>query len=577
MKNFILGLLILTIAIFIAGCGDSGSDKTSEPTVKGSDKTSEPTVTSIEVNASTLMIASGYEVTFNASAYLTDSTSKVVTNESKYISSDTTVLVKDNNISNMFHALNIGTAVVTTQYLGHEYNTTITVTDALLLSIDINASALEVPKGKTLPCIATGHYSDNTSSNISSSVDWLSTTSTINSYGLLFAENIGSTNVSASINGIESNVIEVTVSDAILEDLNLTVDKTEIYPSDTANYTLKGIMSDGTHINIDNIDSSWVSLDESIATISNTGVLNALSAGTVTITVTYNNISTTNKVTIDQAYLESITITGSSTVKEALTTTLVATGTYYDTTTKDITSSVVWTSSDTNVATVNYMGIVQAIHEGSTTITAVKNNISTTFEISVEKLIVSTINIYGSSSLENKSEAQLDAFGIDANGTSINITNYSTWTSSDTNIATVSANGFITAISDGSVDIEVNLNGATSTKSISITPYLWINKMSSSIFSNFSSCINNYCSVTYGMYVTNNSVINTKLIGMKIYSRNTSTLVKNYSADIIINAGQSANVSSGKLDYGSSYYTIVYEMLNLDNNDVDTFSITTRY
>ena len=63
---------------------------------------------------------------------------------------------------------------------------------------------------------------------------------------------------------------------------------------------------------------------------------------------------------------------------------------------------------------------------------------------------------------------------------------------------------------------------------------------------------------------------------MKIYSRNTSTLVKNYTADFTINAGQSQSVSSGTLDDGSNYYTIVYEILNLDDNTVDTFSITTK-
>lgn len=192
--------------------------------------------------------------------------------------------------------------------------------------------------------------------------------------------------------------------------------------------------------------------------------------------------------------------------------------------------------------------------------------------MNVEQLIVSTITISGSTSLENKSSTQLQAIGVDANGTSINITQYGTWTSGDTNIATVSPSGLLTAIAEGSVDIEVDLNGVTSTHSITITPYLWINKMSSSVRGKSSSCINNSCTLSYSLVINNGSAVNVNLMELKIYSgTTTSNLVKTLSADIDISSGNSVVISTNSFS-GASTNTFVYKFKNLETNEIDSFT-----
>jgi hypothetical protein len=53
-----------------------------------------------------------------------------------------------------------------------------------------------------------------------------------------------------------------------------------------------------------------------------------------------------------------------------------ATGTYSDNSTKDLTTSATWTSSDTAIATVDSAGLVTPVAAGSTTITAVSGSVS---------------------------------------------------------------------------------------------------------------------------------------------------------------------------------------------------------
>jgi uncharacterized protein YjdB len=70
-----------------------------------------------------------------------------------------------------------------------------------------------------------------------------------------------------------------------------------------------------------------------------------------------------------------------STIGVAATQQYTATGYYPDGATVDITSSVIWSSNDTSVATINNSGLVTGIAIGLTTITA--NTVSNISELKV--------------------------------------------------------------------------------------------------------------------------------------------------------------------------------------------------
>jgi hypothetical protein len=100
--------------------------------------------------------------------------------------------------------------------------------------------------------------------------------------------------------------------------------------------------------------------------------------------------------------LVSITVTPASpAVAVGATQQFTATGTYIDDTTKDLTSSVTWSSSNVSIATITSNGMATAVAAGQTTITATYNNaiLATTDFTVTTPLIVSTLagmsGVYG--------------------------------------------------------------------------------------------------------------------------------------------------------------------------------------
>jgi hypothetical protein len=148
----------------------------------------------------------------------------------------------------------------------------------------------------------------------------------------------------------------------------------------------------------------------------------------------------------------------------------VATGTYADGTTSDVTSKVTWSSSDTAIATISSNGLVTTLVDGNTTITGSLDGItSIPVDLTVNSLSsVSIITWKGIgaprtlTSLPVGSTFQVWATGTYSDGSDTDITSQVNWVSSNEGVATIDANGLITGVSDGSDNITASLSGITS-------------------------------------------------------------------------------------------------------------------
>ncbi|MEX0272916.1 MAG: Ig-like domain-containing protein, partial [Flavobacteriaceae bacterium] len=115
---------------------------------------------------------------------------------------------------------------------------------------------------------------------------------------------------------------------------------------------------------------------------------------------------------------------------------------------------VSWSSSDTGVATVDANGLVTAISEGSATITVTTDDgdFTATSTITVEAATVPVTGVTVSPedvTLTAGGAQQLTATVSPGDATNRGVS----WSSSDTDVATVDANGLVTAVSDGSATI----------------------------------------------------------------------------------------------------------------------------
>lgn len=101
---------------------------------------------------------------------------------------------------------------------------------------------------------------------------------------------------------------------------------------------------------------------------------------------------------------------------------------------------VTWSSSNTKVAKVSQTGVVNAVGAGTATITAKSGNgKKATCRVTVKNVAVTGVS-FKKSTVETMGKTKLDVTVIPANATNKKLT----WTSSNTKIATVDKNGFVT-------------------------------------------------------------------------------------------------------------------------------------
>ncbi len=255
---------------------------------------------------------------------------------------------------------------------------------------------------------------------------------------------------------------------------------------------------------------TWESSDSSIVTVDDNGNIKAIKNGVAEIIVTTKDgeFKATCKVTVtDQiTKITKVTISGNSEVAVGSTLTLKANINPTNASNK----SIQWTSSNTKIATVNQNGVVTGKSAGTVKITATTkdgSNLSATKEVRVisnnntSENPVSTptdqnnptsgevtnpdnTGNEGNTGSETSKNVPVESVSISGNkdmyvGDTINLTaiiNPSdatnknvTWTSSNEEVATVSASGSVFAKSSGSTTITVTTADGGKTSSVNIT------------------------------------------------------------------------------------------------------------
>ena len=169
----------------------------------------------------------------------------------------------------------------------------------------------------------------------------------------------------------------------------------------------------------------------------------------------------------------SIVVTPPSTsVSVSATQHFVATGNYSDGSTKDLTSTAQWKSSNTAVATIDATGTANGVSAGTSTITATASNIqgNATLTVNNASANLNTITITPQlTSVPISTTVQFSATGTYGDGSTRDLSSLVTWSSSSPTVATVDINGLFTALAAGTTTITATLGGVTQTFTVTIT------------------------------------------------------------------------------------------------------------
>lgn len=223
---------------------------------------------------------------------------------------------------------------------------------------------------------------------------------------------------------------------------------------------------------------SWKSSNTKVATVSEYGVVNAISAGTTTITATAKDGS---GVSADYT----LNVSGTSVLVTALAIhgePLMAIGSvqymaYEAWPVNADDKSITWKSSNTNVAKIEATnGTVTALNVGNTVLTATANDgsgVAATFNLTVSNSAgtkkVTSLAIHGNATMKPNTVQYMayEAWPVNATDKSI------TWTSSNTKVATVEGtNGTVRALTNGTTILTAKAkdgSGTTATFTLTVS------------------------------------------------------------------------------------------------------------
>jgi 6-phosphogluconolactonase (cycloisomerase 2 family) len=163
--------------------------------------------------------------------------------------------------------------------------------------------------------------------------------------------------------------------------------------------------------------------------------------------------------------LVSISLTpGSPSVAAGLTQQFKATGTYSDSSTADVTSSVIWSSGTISVATMNGSGLATSKTQGTSTITATSGSIqgSTTLTVTAPKLVsISVSPANATAQVGASSPQQFSALGTYTDESVKDVSSSVTWTVTNPWVASIGSTGAASASRSGYTAITA-LTGALS-------------------------------------------------------------------------------------------------------------------
>jgi len=379
-----------------------------------------------------------------------------------------------------------------------------------LTSIQITPNSISLVDGASVHFTAIGSYTHPNhpavTRDITSQVTWSSDApqvATVSTAGVCTGVGIGTIQVSARMqgfNGLISASADVSVTAPVVgTGVSGDITSVAIIPS---SQTVKSLNQTSQFIAIGSTASGatfdltdqvlWNSSNLGVATITNTGLATALSAGTTTITAIAGNIDgtvATGTATFIVAPagspepLVSLSVVPSAQTALAVGQAVqyLAIGTTGAGTTEDLTNSAAWTSTNASIATISGTGLATATGPGSTAILAeitnpdgsvVTGSASLTVTIpTTQEEYVSVVIVPSTQTMLAGQTSQFLAIATTGTGSTVDVTATATWRSSVVAVATINASGGLaTGVSTGTTAItaEVTNPDGTSVTGVSL-------------------------------------------------------------------------------------------------------------
>jgi hypothetical protein len=471
----------LAIFAFVAGCGSDS------PVTPGA------TLTAIGVSAASASIAKGTTTQLTATGTYSDKTTKDLTAKVAWSTSDVTVATISDDAATKGLATGVakGTATLTASLADSgstlSGTTTLTITDVALKSLAVSPATLTLARGTTSALKATGTFQDDTTQDLTESVDWSSSvalTASVSiapgSRGVVTAVDAGATTITAKF-GTIAGKSAVTVTSATLAAIQVTSAHPWVAKGMTEQFSALGIFTDGTTQDL-TTQAAWATTTEHV-TISNekgkTGLATAVSEGDSSVVATLLGVVGTRQFDVTSATVTSLAVTptdptiATGTVKAFQATAILSDGTF-----QDVTAFATWKSSAAAVATVaddaGSKGRATGVSAGTATITATYAALDGSTDLNVTGATLTRVDLTPlNSTLATGVTQQFAAIGTFSDKSAQDVTDIAVWTSSTPGVATIStlfsSRGLATGVSQGASTITATVDGKSDSTVLTVT------------------------------------------------------------------------------------------------------------
>ncbi|MBN9417650.1 MAG: Ig-like domain-containing protein [Candidatus Eremiobacteraeota bacterium] len=445
-------------------------------------QTTEASLRSLALLPPTATVAAGLTQTYQVMATFSDSSEIDVTSSATLTVVDGS-LARTDGVGRIL-SLRPGTTEVRASYNNQQASASLTVSNARLDRLEVTPSPVSIPVGLTQTFVATGYFSDGTHRDISPDVEWESSQPTFffvsnlagsKGQGGALAE--GPAQVRASLGSVSANA-QVTVVEAELQTLTVTPTGVELPVGLTQAFSAQGRFSDGSDRPMTD-QVVWTSGNLSAATVSNVpgtiGVARAVQVGTTRIRAERGTVQADVELRVIDPVLQSIEVgPAGQSLPLGLTQQFSATGLYSDGLNRNISNLVNWSVSNSARASVDTIGLVTSLTEGTVDVQARLDNVEGKTLLTLSPAVLQDLTVTPSSqSLPRGATFQFDATGSFSDGLTRNLNNEVTWSSLQENFATVSnqagSQGLVTGVNQGMATIQAQTGGFVKTAQVTVT------------------------------------------------------------------------------------------------------------
>lgn len=411
---------------------------------------SEIPITKISLNKTSLSLSENENETLIATIEPEQATDKTII----WQSSDETIATVDNKGKVL--ALKAGTTTITATSVDEKVsascNLTVKKTIIPVTGISLNKSELNLEEGKEETLIVNITPENATDKNVT----WISdnkSIATVNSEGKVTAIKSGTTNIVVkSIDGKHSTKckIKVIAKTIAIKEISLNKNTLSLVTGSSESLIVSFIPNNATNKQV-----QWSSSNTKVVTVDQKGKVTAISQGEATVTVSTldGDIQNSCKVNVSNKI---IPVTGLELNFRELSMYVNNTETLFVTVypSNATEQSVIWTSDNTDIVSIDENGNIKALKEGSATITAMIKgyDFSANCKINVSLPVIRVTGVtLNQTKLEmyTGKKMKLNAIITPESASNKNVR----WTSSNDDIATISSTGEVYAIQSGSVII----------------------------------------------------------------------------------------------------------------------------